>query len=326
MPTRVIENALDFIVRAAQDFWDDTLTPEQQLKYSTIELFEGIELLLKARLMQVHNGFVLKNIDSYNKNNFESGDFISVNFDTACSRIRSFCGIELEQAEYTAFDNLRKLRNRYVHFHCDESKEAVLSIQVQAWHHILHRLENRFLGQLTAIHSQALDTARSSMLRSEQFLQVRYKESLPTIEQAKQKGLMILECTICNMQSCIVGDGEPSCPVCKSHPDIVSLADDYERLNNPWWKHPREGPDDDVAWCIWCDQQAVVHAAGALIDFANNKLGPMEREPGEEWEFYICLSCGEPALGYWRRSCSRCGAHYFDKSSENTCPACGNAR
>lgn len=324
MPTRVIENALDFIVRAAQDFWDDALTPEQQLKYSTIELFEGIELLLKARLMQVHNGFVLKNIDSYNQNNFENGDFISVNFEVACSRIRSFCGADFGPAEYTAFDNLRKLRNRYVHFHCNESKEAVLGIQVQAWHHILHRLENDFLGRLSANHEEALDTARNNMLRSEKFLQVRYKESLPILGQAKKKGLMVLECYICGMESCIVGDGEPACPVCKSHLDIVSAADHYERRFNSWWKHPKEGPDDDVAWCIWCEQQAVVHAEGSLIELARNKLGPIEREPGEDWEFFICLACGEPSINFWRRSCSKCGSYYFDKSSESTCPACGN--
>jgi len=326
MPMRVIENALDFIVRASKDFWDASLTPEQQLKYSTIELFEGLELLLKARLMQVHSGFILKNIDSYNKSNFDSGDFVSVNFETACSRIESFCGTGFEKGEYSCFNNLRKLRNRYVHFHCNESKEAVLGIQVQAWHHILHRLENGFLGQLSANHTNALETARTNMLRSEEFLQVRYNESLPILKQAKMKGLMILECYICGMQACIVGDGEASCPVCNSHPDIVSIADHFEKKNDPWWKHPKEGVDDDIAWCIWCDKQAIVHATGSLAELVKNKLEPVDREPGEDLEFYICLSCSATAVGYWRRKCSFCGAYYFDKSTESPCPACGHTR
>jgi len=324
MPTRIIENALDFIVRASEDFWDDSLTTEQQLKYSTIELFEGIELLLKARLIQVHSGFILKNIDTYNRANFESGDFVSVNFETACSRIKSFCDIEFEQGEYTAFDNLRKLRNRYVHFHCSESKEAVLGIQVQAWHHILHLLENGFLGQLSASHTGSLEATRTNMLRSEEFLQVRYNESLPILQQAKKKALMVLECYVCGKESCIVGDGEASCPVCNSRLDILSIANHYEKRNNFWWKHPKEGIDDDVAWCIWCDAQAVVHAEGPLAAVAENKLKPIAREPGDDWEAYICLSCGEPAIKYWRKTCSRCGAQYFNKSPESTCPACGN--
>ena len=65
MESKVIENTLDFVVRAAKDLWDYSLTEEQQLKYSTIHLFEGIELLLKARLMLDHWSLILRDPDKY---------------------------------------------------------------------------------------------------------------------------------------------------------------------------------------------------------------------------------------------------------------------
>ena len=65
MESKVIDNALDFVGRAAILLWDDSMAPEQQLKYSTIHLFEGIELFLKARLMQDHWSLILRDPDKY---------------------------------------------------------------------------------------------------------------------------------------------------------------------------------------------------------------------------------------------------------------------
>jgi hypothetical protein len=60
MQSRLIDNALDFIQRAARDVWSVELTPQQQLKYSTIELNEGIKLLLKVRLLQEHWSLIFR--------------------------------------------------------------------------------------------------------------------------------------------------------------------------------------------------------------------------------------------------------------------------
>jgi hypothetical protein len=89
METKLIDNALDFVLRAASDLWDKEITEEQQLKYSTIHLFEGIELFLKARLMKEHWSLVLRDLDKYRHESFERGDFQSVNYDLARGRLES---------------------------------------------------------------------------------------------------------------------------------------------------------------------------------------------------------------------------------------------
>jgi len=121
METHVIENALDFIIRAADDFWSEELTDRQQLKYSTIELYEAIELISKARLMKEHWSLILRNIDKYQKDSFEKGNFVLVNLELAIDRLKNVCNIELRPSCLKAFEDLKELRNlEYPHF-CRQS-------------------------------------------------------------------------------------------------------------------------------------------------------------------------------------------------------------
>jgi site-specific DNA recombinase len=84
---QLLANALDFIHRAANDLWDEGLTAEQQSKYSTIELYEAVELVLKARLMEKHWSLTLRDQDRYKRGSFELGDFISVTLDAARTQL-----------------------------------------------------------------------------------------------------------------------------------------------------------------------------------------------------------------------------------------------
>lgn len=321
MNSKVIDNGFDFIIRAADDFWNDKLTSEQQLKYSTIELFEGIELILKARLIHEHWSLVVKDVDKFKKGAFEKGDFVSVYFDEAWERLKKICNLNLSDKAYEAFENLRELRNRYVHFVCNQSYESVLAVQVQAWHHIISLLENRFLS-LNAQQKELLEVARDKMIRLEEVLNMRYEEAKPTIEKAKKSGNLIVACPFCLKQSLIIGDGEPSCPVCVSELDYASAADSYARSINIFWKHPKHGPDDEIAWCENCGEQAIVAVGEDLLEEAKGRLPQIPCEPGKDWEVYICFSCAQPAIDWWLRECGVCGAKYFDSSGTAGCPAC----
>ncbi|HEX4556398.1 MAG TPA: hypothetical protein VH249_20580 [Xanthobacteraceae bacterium] len=76
--SRLIENALDFLTRAIDEF-------EGAPKYSIIHFYAAIELFLKARLLDEHWSLIVSKEPDRAK--FESGDFVSVAFDTICIRL-----------------------------------------------------------------------------------------------------------------------------------------------------------------------------------------------------------------------------------------------
>jgi hypothetical protein len=96
------------------------------------------------------------------------------------------------------------------------------------------------------------------------------------------------------------------------------------------WKHPKHGPDDDVAWCEMCGEQACVPVGDDIREEVIKAVVlPTPQEPGEdlhEFGFYICFACGEPAWGWHLQGCGYCGASYFDSAEDaddrRLCPAC----
>ena len=323
MQDKVIDNALDFLYSAANNLWDENLSGNQQLKFSSIHLYEGIELLLKARLLQEHWSLIIRDFDKYKKGSFTNGDFISTTFEQSCKRLESFCGFNLERAAYNAFNNLRKLRNKYVHFSCTEPRHAILPIQLAAWQHILKLLKDGFLGQLSDIQNEVLDDVQTSMLRSEEFLNAKFKEVEPAIKAAEDNGLLIASCPNCGVRGMLIGDGSPKCLVCESLPDSpTEVADIYASVNNSFWKHSRHGPDDEVGWCPYCGEQAIVPVGDDIAEVANSQLSNIEREPGEDWEISMCLACGQSVIDWWKHECGYCGAVYFNSDEERYCPEC----
>ncbi len=326
MEKSLIDNALDFIDRAARDLWDPALRPEQQLKYSTVELYEGIELILKARLLQEHWSLVIADINRHGKKAFDEGDFISVNLQNAWKRLKEFCDEDLDPKILEAFDALRKLRNRYVHFSCKETRANVMAIQLKAWHHILHLLGNNIemLGPLHEMQATILEAARANMHKSDEYLVAKFNELGSTISELdKSENVFIVTCPDCSKRALCIGDpgdGFPKCLVCEIEFDGDRLADEYAYSQDHWWKHPKHGVDDDLGWCTECGFQSVVPADEVSEKIANY-FKNVPRESGEDWEYWLCFCCGNPEIGP-PRHCHNCGASFFNFSEESSCPAC----
>lgn len=311
----VIDGAMEFIAHATNELWDERLTPAQRLKFSTIDLYTGIELLLKARLMQEHWTLVLRDPDRYRQESFLEGDFNSVTYQQGRKRLSDLCGIDLDEAAHNAFDQLRTLRNRYVHFRCDEPEPKVQAVQLSAWHHVLQLLETGFLGQLTREQSVATDEVKAVMLRSEHFLDERLAQAQGRLVAATSSGLLVGTCPTCQRKSLVIGDGFPDCLVCGEYEaSPARLASAYAKLTNPFWMHPRHGPDDQVAWCGECENEAIVPAGAELLEDAPTSIGP------DSGGLYVCMVCGLFSLPSDIDQCPRCGSSYT--GSGMICPAC----
>ncbi len=326
MHLKVIDNALDFISRAATELWDTTLTDTQQLKYSTIHLYEGIELLLKARLMQEHWSLILLKPDDYKANTFEQGDFVSVTYKLARTRLESFCSVKFDKKAHDAFDSLRKLRNRYVHFVCHENRTRVMAQQLKAWHYALDILERKTI-LLSLEQKEELAKVKFLIMRSEEFLNVRFDEVGPELKQAKEEGLIVATCPTCEKLSLIIGDGL-CCKVCVVD-DLypTDVADDYATMNNVFWKHPKHGVDDEVVYCGLCGEQACVPTGEDIEENVERALDSLPREPSDDLgsSSYLCFACGNIEFTPYPDKCGYCGTLYFaDRSKDGELSGCPN--
>jgi len=141
-------------------------------KSSVIYYFSALELLFKARLFKEHWAFILQNIDDkkIKINNLENGDFQTVSFDTAISRIQNlFQDLDVGYEKY--FDDLRKTRNRLIHFDCTDPNDKEFSIKniSKTWYYVYKLLNEKWKDMFTANTAQIKDINDKMQQYSEHF-------------------------------------------------------------------------------------------------------------------------------------------------------------
>jgi hypothetical protein len=132
----LVRNGIDFLTKAISQL-------ESEPKHSVVNFYTAVEIFLKAPL--VHEHWALVVVDrNLNRQNYEAGDFLSVSFDDACTRLATALKQPLQSTAKEAFDKVRKHRNRMVHFYHSgingKQREEIKLEQAQAWFEL-----NRFI-------------------------------------------------------------------------------------------------------------------------------------------------------------------------------------
>lgn len=134
-------------------------------KTSIVFYFSALELLFKARLFKEHWSFILDNIDSdkANINNLKNGDFFTVTFEKAASRIHNLCQ-DLDKDYEKHFDSIRILRNRLIHFDCvsNNSNELTAENISKTWYY-LYKLLNDKWKNIFKVYSNKIDETNQKM-------------------------------------------------------------------------------------------------------------------------------------------------------------------
>jgi len=101
----LLENAFDYILDAVNQL-QGKRPSKRRIKYGIIHLWSGIELLIKKRLMDEHWSLIFRDINKADINALNSGDFVSVYFDEAVTRLKNICGIDISDHN----DILKKIK------------------------------------------------------------------------------------------------------------------------------------------------------------------------------------------------------------------------
>lgn len=140
----LLDNGLDFIYESLRPAWivSHEMDYPSTWKYSVLNFFSGVELLLKEKLRQEHWSLIFEDVSSATELKLLQGDFISVNHGEVIKRLKGICNISINDEP---LNRLRKLRNRFEHYEAkisiSECKEVIaeaLHVVIDFWNsHIL---------------------------------------------------------------------------------------------------------------------------------------------------------------------------------------------
>ena len=222
----VVENGLQFIEMGLDQLW--TEGEKHHLKYSVINFYTGVELLLKARLMMEHWALVVSELKHADSEKFLSGDFKSVGLDETNDRLKKIAGYKLPQATIRTFNSLQKHRNQMVHFFHPTNlrskagkklKSQVVTEQCAGWFFLRRLIGEAWKGEFKKYQSR-IDRANVHMKRHKNYLHTVYKQIEPELKAEVSKGADLGHCYSCGYAAHVideVGPCESKCRVCTAY-------------------------------------------------------------------------------------------------------------
>ncbi len=328
----VVENAMDFLQLSIEELLESD-NPEKPnlLKYSVIHFHIALELFIKARLLSEHWSLVFSNMKKINIEEYESGDFISVNFRDSIARVNGLSRTdELSKNAIKNFHAVAQHRNRAIHFYMnnsDETREEVIKAQLHAWYN-LHTFCFKKWSFLE-IHNNDLVRINTSFKGLDKYLDVIYNNKTKEIEKLKNEGHIFNKCPSCKKYSmrhgkeyktmhsalCVVCDffaqksllvecacgntvafydeGYATCSKCGKNYEAEHVM---KELDSGYWCKPGEGPSYPY-YCPECDGKFVI---------LNDDAG------------YMCASCFRAVDENSIHECGRCGQGYVGDDEGDT--------
>jgi hypothetical protein len=283
----LVKNAIDFLERATAEI-------EERPKYSIINFFNAVELFLKARLMKEHWALVIAKPEVANIRKFRDGDLPSVTLEQSIHRLRNIAGESLTDVEISSFNELRKHRNKLVHFFHpryagapDESTLEDVVVELCKGWLFLHRLITVKWVGFFGDYEEEINKLASEMNRLKKFLRAKYEVLQPDIEKEIGEGKRYTLCFSCSFRAARIDYSEPPlshilCKVCgwRANRLIVKCADCPETIEL----------DEGQGVCESCDYFVSLDDLIEQFGAQNETTDPKEALAAEDLHAY-CNEC-----------------------------------
>ncbi len=234
--TSVAQNSFEALVRNALDFLDRSYDAYEagELKYSVIDFYTALELLLKARLLKEHWTLIISDPNKLDRASFEAGDFKSVSLQESLTRLSKVIGTDLTPSQREAFTTLGRHRNKMVHFfhNADRSDTALARKvgleQLRAWY-VLHTLLLNEWDGIFDLFKDDLEGIDRKLRRKRAFLEIIHEEKKDLIQRLIENGAIVSLCPICEFEALLRRSrriDEPQsvkCEVCDYSGVLISI-------------------------------------------------------------------------------------------------------
>lgn len=298
----VIENGLRFIEKAVLELWQKDAS--DHLKYSVINFYSGVELLIKARLFMEHWALIVSDTSKANADKFVRGDFRSIDLREAISRLKNIARQDVPVAAVSVFDQLRKHRNQMVHFYHKSDlrtkegkalKAQIVREQCLGWHFLRLLLEETWEDEFEQVQAR-LAKINTAMKGHDAFFATVFGQVKEKIAIAKNEGAEVEQCFACGYAAIVIealelGPGESRCLVCNRHHTFV-----MHKCENCNADVPLDQYEGDDWVCSRCDAPITLDD----VLFAQTEEGELpDKEFHTEGGFATChyCECYPPSVG-----------------------------
>lgn len=210
----IVTNALDFLAKAVSELSDSP-------KYSVINFYTAVELLLKAKLLLEHWSLIVVKTNEATITRFNEGDFASVGLHESLTRLKNISDETLTSEAIKSFDALRKHRNKLVHFSTPEyfspSDEhtitEILAKMCRVWFY-LHEILTEYWSEDFSEYLSDIDDFDRSMRKNTEYLKTKYDLLKQKINTDLAKGSEYIECSFCHFVAVKADSTPQTCLVC----------------------------------------------------------------------------------------------------------------
>ncbi len=215
----LIENAHDFIVSAAEDAKKDD---SRYWKYSLLNLASGLELILKARLDTEHWSLLFANIDKAAKEKMKQGDFVSVDFETALTRLKNISEVCLPFKVEKDLKTIRRMRNKIIHFAVDVNIRELKGLVAKGINIFIEFYKENFEVDNSFIYDLS-----ETLVEFEEFVTSRLKSLEDELKELDRPANLIRDCSRCLQNTLILNDSAVKCLFCGYEISLRELAENY---------------------------------------------------------------------------------------------------
>lgn len=281
----LLDNGLNFIFEALKHSWHKDYAEDEKYiwKYSVLNLFSGIELILKERLRRAHWSLIFEDVSNASLLKLENGDFISVSHSELVKRLEGICGIRINDKP---LNELRKIRNKFEHFEVKVSIPECKEKIADAIHELTIFWDIHINPIYTEEQNEKYNTIKSIVSNFDTYVDISLKKHAKTINNIINNNAGILvPCNKCHNTSFMVysdKDKKCKCFVC----DNQLYQNEYlEEIRNE--ERPNEvelsflNTEEYETCCKVCNENTRVKYYPRHYR-NDNKFIP---------DFYYCLNC-----------------------------------
>lgn len=260
----LVRNGIDFLEKAMIQLDSDP-------KHSVINFYTAVEIFLKAPLVHEHWSLVVVDRDP-NRHKYETGDFLSVTFDDACTRLSTSLNKPLPKSAKDSFNKVRKHRNRMVHFYHSgldgKQRDDIKLEQAQAWFELNRFITDTWREQFKPFSSNFRRMERS-LIANNHYAKAKYEDLKPKIEGMKKSGSVFESCPRCKTDAYQVEDEAPrlifrQCMICFNYDRRIQVDCPKCDNSNQYIEH------HNGFMCEKCDH--TLSGEGAIYDLIDQSI------------------------------------------------------
>jgi len=323
----LLENGLDFLRSSLEHLTEASAIPhttptkveqlrlvyqqKRHLKYALLHLCSSIELIFKERLRQQDWRLIFSDVDKADKDDYQSGDFQSVNFKDAQHRLETKCGVELTEKHRADLKSLRHRRNKIEHFGAVDSLLAIQSSVTQMVNFLIDFVEEAFEEDGLEEEEALLSDIRAMLGNCNAVVEQRWKH----IQEEVDRQYSTVECPSCRQEALSADGGTVKCLFCNYGAESQSAANEY--VSNVLGYTSRyavvkDGGEWPVRTCPDCGSSTFVVEVPGAYD-ANDGY---------------CFTCGEAHEAGELEECYDCSELYSHRGDpgQHICSGCFQAR